>query len=764
VSTGAQVAVLDSRGVRRTRERSELTPAERPVVRIVAFAGLALYGTLRWGALLSPAPTWRMLGLFAVAVLIAGAGPALRPYSRAVALLAAAAAIIAIFPLAGIPFSWVRHVRIAATASEISAGLSALPRALVPYNGINESIRFVILLGAGVLLIDAALMVAFAPRPISELRRAGAALPLIVLAIVPSVMARPPLAYLHGLILFALLAAFVWGERVPSYDAPLAVGLAALAGAAGMIAAPALDQHSPWLNYYAFAGAFSPRHVETFDWSQRYGPINWPRTGREVLDVQAKRADYWKAQDLDLFNGTGWTQGYVQPAAQQPPPPDPAIVPQYTQTITVTLRSMRTLDVIGAGFSERPDHLQNEITGGYSPGTWIAGSNLQPGDSYSVSTYSPQPTAAQLSADAGTPPDALLSGYRSILLPAGTGSLAPPEITFPPFHSRHAVQSITGIYGGNGVELVRRSVYARAYALARRLAAHAPTSYAFVRSVMRYLSARHGFSYSENPAPSTYPLETFLFSDRAGYCQQFAGAMALLLRLGGVPARVAAGFTQGSLDRGSHRYVVTDIDAHAWVEAWFPRYGWVRFDPTPGAAPARGGRVSLLPALKGPATGATPVTPVRKPEPTPAKGPVNAHRSGGGTSPWLIAVLIAVPLALVFLALRATARLSEPSADELLAELERALARSGRPAGGGVTLADLEHRYRNSPDAMAYIRTIRMMRFADASAQPTKKQRKALRVQLRYGLGFTARFRALWALPPRWTPVWRASARGIHSE
>ncbi len=759
MSSGAQVAVLDSRGVRRTRERSELMPVERPRVRLVAFGGLALYGALRWGSLLSPAPTMRMLGLVAVAVAIAGAGPALRARSRPLAILAAVIAIIAIFPLSGIPFSWVRHVRIAATTSEISGGLSALPRALVPYNGINESVRLVIVLGAVVLLIDAALMVAFAPRPVSEIRRAGAALPLIVLAVVPSVMARPPLAYLHGLILFALLAAFVWGERIPSHDAPLAAGLAVLAGAAGMIAAPALDEHTPWLNYYAFAGALSPGHVETFDWSQRYGPINWPRTGRVVLEVKAKRVDYWKAQDLDLFNGTRWAEGYVQRASQQPPPPDPSIVSQFTQTITVTLRSMRTIDVIGAGFSERPDHLQSEVTGGYSPGTWIAGFDLQPGDSYAITTYSPHPTAAQLSADVATPPDTLLAGYRSMLLPAGSGSLAPPGVAFPTFHSGQAIQSISSIYGGNGNELVRHSVYGRAYALARRLARHAPTPYAFVRSVMRYLA--RGYSYSETPPPSTYPLLTFLFNDRVGYCQQFAGAMALLLRMGGVPARVAAGFTQGSLDHSSNRYLVTDIDAHAWVEAWFPRYGWVRFDPTPGAAPARSGHVSLLPTLKGPATGATPVAPVRKPETTPATGPVSA-RAGGGTSRWLIALVIAAPLALVLLVLRATARLHEPRPDELLAELERALARSGRPTAGGVTLADLEHRYRNSADAVGYIRAIRMMRFAGASKPPTKAQRKALRAQLGAGLGFTGRLRALWALPPRWTPVWRAPTRGIH--
>ena len=61
---------------------------------------------------------------------------------------------------------------------------------------------------------------------------------------------------------------------------------------------------------------------------------------------------------------------------------------------------------------------------------------------------------------------------------------------------------------------------------------------------MRYLS--HGYIYDREPAAAgSYPLATFLFRAGAGYCQQFAGAMALLLRMGGVPARVAAGFTSG---------------------------------------------------------------------------------------------------------------------------------------------------------------------------------------------------------------------------
>jgi hypothetical protein len=68
---------------------------------------------------------------------------------------------------------------------------------------------------------------------------------------------------------------------------------------------------------------------------------------------------------------------------------------------------------------------------------------------------------------------------------------------------------------------------------------------------------------------------------KAGYCQHFAGAMALMLRYLGIPSRVAAGFTSGSYDAHSHKWTVTDHNAHTWVEVYFPHYGWLQFDPTP---------------------------------------------------------------------------------------------------------------------------------------------------------------------------------------
>ena len=76
---------------------------------------------------------------------------------------------------------------------------------------------------------------------------------------------------------------------------------------------------------------------------------------------------------------------------------------------------------------------------------------------------------------------------------------------------------------------------------------------------------------------------------QVGYCQQFSGAMALMLRMIGIPARVAAGFAPGSRTR-KRRVRVRDLDAHSWVEVYFNGIGWVPFDPTPAAAPAERSR------------------------------------------------------------------------------------------------------------------------------------------------------------------------------
>ncbi len=738
-------------------DSSELSDTQRTIVRLVTFAALALYGTVRWGTLMTPTPTWRLLGLCGLAVVLAGAVPQARRYGKLPALVLTVVLCLLAFPVAGLQWHSFIHVRVAVSARHISDGLGGLPSALVPYLGTDQSIRFVIALGAAVLLLDAAIMIAFAPRLIGDGRRAAAALPLIALAVVPSTLVRPEFPYLQGLLLFGLLAAFIWGERIRRDAAGTAFALLLLAGIVAALVAPRLDQHKAWLNYRAWTGSVVNAHADSFNWNQTYGPLHWPHSGHQVLTVDAKTADYWKAENLDMFNGYDWVLG--APAAQPTlPPVSPEALSVWSQKVRVTLDGMKTSDVIAPGeVLGRPTQVPGGVEAGVDAGSWTTERTLRSGASYEVRSYSPHPSAPQLRDAGSSYPWVALSDDLTLTIPQ-TG--APPQeftqVTFGPFHGRRQSLALAASNKPSIAAVMNASPYAGVYALAQHLAANAPTPYAFVQSVLRYLS--HGYTYNQSPPISRYPLVNFLFKDKRGYCQQFSGSMALLLRMGGLPARVAAGFTPGTRNGLHHQWLVSDIDAHAWVEVWFPQYGWVRFDPTPVSAPARGGvkSASLLRALPGAASG-KPGGPTSKAGATAnATTPAQHATSGGVNVLEILAALVAVAaLAWLVRALLAPA----PSTDTLLDELERAMARTGRPLGPDVTLAGLEHRFRESPGAAAYLRSLRLERYSGDSGRPARRGRHAMRQQLRRDLGLTGRLRALWALPPR-LPAPRARRGG----
>jgi transglutaminase-like putative cysteine protease len=719
--------------------------ADRYWVRLATFSALAAYATARWATLMRPAPGWRLLGLLGLAIVLAAGVPKLRRFGTPVCVAVAVAVVLIAFPIAGLRWHWFVHLQLAVSAARIGNGLQALPNVLVPYLGSDHGVRLVIVLGAAVLLFDGAAVIAFAPRSFGDGRRAAAALPLIALAVVPSTLVRPEFPYLQGLVLFGLVAAFVWGERIRAEAVSAALAVAALVGVGAALVAPRLDQHTPWIDYRAWTGTLVHQHVDAFDWNQSYGPLHWPRAGHEVLTVAAQRPDYWKAEDLDRFNGHAWVAG-VAAIGPAPPQPSASARARWTQSIRVTIAGMRTSDVIAAGSAAQPSVIPGGLGDGIDPGTWVANRRLGPGTNYEVSTYSPRPSARELRRAGRRYPDQELSNDLTLGIPvAGVPASRLPEVTFPAFHSSAQPFVASGDFVPDTTRLVRSSPYGRAYALARRLAARAATPYAFVIAVERYLS--RGFTYNENPPPSRYPLAAFLFKTRLGYCQQFSGAMAMLLRMGGLPARVAAGFTPGTLNASTHQWVVTDIDAHAWVEVWFPRYGWVRFDPTPTSAPARGGNVSL-PALK--SSGAperrAPIAPRRDAGSGPASTSSTHSHAGSGTSAWLWVG------ALVLLAgLLAAARKllwQGRSTEQLLSEFERALSRTRRPLPPGTTLASMERRLATAPGAAGYVRALRLARYGDAIAPPSAQQRRALRQELARGLGLTGRVRALWALPP----------------
>lgn len=130
------------------------------------------------------------------------------------------------------------------------------------------------------------------------------------------------------------------------------------------------------------------------------------------------------------------------------------------------------------------------------------------------------------------------------------------------------------------------SVTARTRRLSDQIAAGHDNPYDVARAIESYL--RQNIAYNDQvPAPpeDAEPVDYLLFERREGYCVYYASAMAVLLRAQGIPARVAAGFAQGALDPEINGYVVAESDAHTWVEAYFPSYGWIEFEPTAGRDP-----------------------------------------------------------------------------------------------------------------------------------------------------------------------------------
>jgi transglutaminase-like putative cysteine protease len=122
--------------------------------------------------------------------------------------------------------------------------------------------------------------------------------------------------------------------------------------------------------------------------------------------------------------------------------------------------------------------------------------------------------------------------------------------------------------------------------IARQVTAGSHTPLEAATDLQNYFSESGLFTYAlRGRLPST--VYRFLTSDKRGYCQQFAFAMAVLARLLGIPSRIAVGYTAGTY-AGHHTWKVTTADAHAWPELYFSGAGWLRFEPTPGGEAAHG--------------------------------------------------------------------------------------------------------------------------------------------------------------------------------
>lgn len=105
---------------------------------------------------------------------------------------------------------------------------------------------------------------------------------------------------------------------------------------------------------------------------------------------------------------------------------------------------------------------------------------------------------------------------------------------------------------------------------------------ATVKAILHFLrDGAYRYSLSNLPL-SANPLEDFLFTHKYGNCEYFASAMAVMLRMGGIPSRVVGGYKGGYYNKAGNYYMVPQKNAHVWVEAYLENKGWIRLDPTPG--------------------------------------------------------------------------------------------------------------------------------------------------------------------------------------
>jgi len=125
--------------------------------------------------------------------------------------------------------------------------------------------------------------------------------------------------------------------------------------------------------------------------------------------------------------------------------------------------------------------------------------------------------------------------------------------------------------------------------LARDITAAAATTYDRAIAIEHHLRTQYAYTLRLPSTPQRDPVAYFLFERKAGHCEYFASSMALMLRTLGIPARVVNGFRSGEFNSVTGSYIVRARDAHSWVEAYFPRYGWITFDPTPAGAAATPG-------------------------------------------------------------------------------------------------------------------------------------------------------------------------------
>ncbi|MCP5026462.1 MAG: transglutaminase domain-containing protein [Actinomycetia bacterium] len=270
----------------------------------------------------------------------------------------------------------------------------------------------------------------------------------------------------------------------------------------------------------------------------------------EVFSVRAEAPAYWRLTALDLFDGEIWaSNGKFDPARGNLPDTSESVA----DTVSIEQNfTMKNLQAVWLPAAFEPASYQGVLDASWEPasGTLVVDSSRKNADGLGyqvvseVSTFTPD----DLRRATGVVPVEI--SERFLQLPSDMPS------------------TITG--------------------LAQEITAGITNPYDQALALQNHF--RDGYQYSlDVPKGHGTDAVTFFLERRTGYCEQFSGTFAAMARSLGLPSRVAVGFTPGDRDPAEDNlYRVTGKHAHAWPEVWFPEYGWVSFEPTPGRGSPQG--------------------------------------------------------------------------------------------------------------------------------------------------------------------------------
>jgi transglutaminase-like putative cysteine protease len=279
-----------------------------------------------------------------------------------------------------------------------------------------------------------------------------------------------------------------------------------------------------------------------------------------VMRVRAPRPSLYRAQAYDRYSGGSWTS---------------------------TLSELRTLEGLGDGSIDIP-HDGDAETGAELVQTFYIERDL---------------------------PNVLFHAYRAeqVYVPSSTLKMdAAASLRLPFFLETDTIYSVVSRVPNFGADVLRAAPHAtdpalkryvqlpdtlssRFRTLAHTITASASNTYDKAAAVERWLAAnkRYSLDIPRDP-PGRDPIDVFVFDRREGFCEQIASTMTLMLRASGVRARLVTGFGPGERNLFTGYWEVRNSDAHAWVEVYYPGYGWIPYDPTFGVPDSSASNTSFV--------------------------------------------------------------------------------------------------------------------------------------------------------------------------